>query len=116
MSSIRVKPTVLFILPITNKVNKTFSEIWPESLWTIESTLHGLLNQHCFVCRPSDTTMSENAGNEPRTVATLALDQKLYPLSYKSDLEFEDLTVSGIKIIAVFCCIALYLRLTGVTD
>ncbi len=29
--------------------------------------------QHCFTCRPSDSTVSEDAGIEPRTVATLAL-------------------------------------------
>ncbi len=28
---------------------------------------------HYFICRPSDSTVSEDAGNEPRTVATLAL-------------------------------------------
>jgi hypothetical protein len=27
--------------------------------------------QHCFICRPSDSTVSEDAGNEPRSVATL---------------------------------------------
>jgi hypothetical protein len=27
--------------------------------------------QHCFICRPSDSTVSENAGIEPRTVATI---------------------------------------------
>ncbi len=27
--------------------------------------------QHCFICRPSDFTVSENAGIEPRTVATI---------------------------------------------
>jgi hypothetical protein len=26
--------------------------------------------QHCFFCRPSDSTVSEDAGIEPRTVAT----------------------------------------------
>ncbi len=31
------------------------------------------LIQHCFVCRPSDSTVSEDAGIEPRTVATWAL-------------------------------------------
>jgi hypothetical protein len=31
------------------------------------------INQHCFICRPSDFTVSEEAGIEPRTVATLAL-------------------------------------------
>jgi hypothetical protein len=29
--------------------------------------------QHCFICRPSDSTMPENAGIEPRIVATSAL-------------------------------------------
>jgi hypothetical protein len=29
--------------------------------------------QHCFICRPSDSTESEDAGIEPRTVATAAL-------------------------------------------
>ncbi len=31
------------------------------------------LIQHCFICRPSDSTVSEDAGIEPRTVATFAL-------------------------------------------
>jgi hypothetical protein len=29
--------------------------------------------QHCFICRPSDSTVSEDAGIEPMTVATTAL-------------------------------------------
>jgi hypothetical protein len=29
--------------------------------------------QHCFICRPSDSTVPTNAGIEPRTVATGAL-------------------------------------------
>jgi hypothetical protein len=29
--------------------------------------------QHCFICRPSDSTVSEDAGIEPRTVAFPAL-------------------------------------------
>ncbi len=29
--------------------------------------------QHCLICRPSESTVSEDAGIEPRTVATLAL-------------------------------------------
>jgi hypothetical protein len=28
--------------------------------------------QHCFIWRPSDPTVSEDAGIEPRTVVTLA--------------------------------------------
>jgi hypothetical protein len=29
-----------------------------------------LHNQHCFICRPSDSTVLTDAGIEPRTVAT----------------------------------------------
>ena len=29
--------------------------------------------QHCFICRPSDSTVPTDAGIEPRTVATVAL-------------------------------------------
>jgi hypothetical protein len=29
--------------------------------------------QHCFFCRSSDSTVSENAGIEHRTIATLAV-------------------------------------------
>ena len=29
--------------------------------------------QHCFICRPSDFTVSEDVGIEPRTVATMAV-------------------------------------------
>jgi hypothetical protein len=29
--------------------------------------------QHCFICRPSDSAVSEDAGIEPRIFATLAL-------------------------------------------
>jgi hypothetical protein len=29
--------------------------------------------QHCFIYRPSDSTESEDAGIEPRTVAIIAL-------------------------------------------
>jgi hypothetical protein len=29
--------------------------------------------QHCFICGPSDSTVLEEAGIEPRTVVTLAL-------------------------------------------
>ncbi len=30
-------------------------------------------NQHCFICLPSDSSVSEDAGFDPRTVATSAL-------------------------------------------
>jgi hypothetical protein len=29
--------------------------------------------QHCFICRPSDSTVSEDAGIEPKTVSLLAV-------------------------------------------
>jgi hypothetical protein len=29
--------------------------------------------QHCFTRRPADSTVSEDAGNDPKTVATFAL-------------------------------------------
>jgi hypothetical protein len=29
---------------------------------------------HCYICRPSDSTVPEDAGIEPRTVVTTALD------------------------------------------
>ncbi len=32
-----------------------------------------LFIQHCFICRPSDSTVSEDAGIAPRNVATKAL-------------------------------------------
>jgi hypothetical protein len=33
--------------------------------------------QHCFICHPSDSTVSEDAGIEPRIDATLALTARL---------------------------------------
>jgi hypothetical protein len=40
--------------------------------------------QHCFICRPSDSTVSADAGIEPRTVATLAQKAKLSHHSARS--------------------------------
>ncbi len=34
------------------------------------------LIQHCFICRPSDSSVSENAGMEPRSIVTLPLAVK----------------------------------------
>ncbi len=37
--------------------------------------------QHCFICRPSESIVPEDAEIEPRTVATFGMDsQKLLPL------------------------------------
>ncbi len=42
------------------------------------------VTQHYFLCRPSDFTVSEDAGTEPRTVATLALTVRRSNYSAKS--------------------------------
>ncbi len=44
--------------------------------------------QHCFICRPSDSIVSEDAGIEPRTVATsaLAASQTLLPFGQISSI------------------------------
>jgi hypothetical protein len=44
--------------------------------------------QHCFICRPSDFTVSEDARIEHRTVATLALAVRRFNLSARSHPEF----------------------------
>ncbi len=36
--------------------------------------------QHCFICRPSDSTVSKDAGIEPRTVAYVS-DISDFPIS-----------------------------------
>jgi hypothetical protein len=37
--------------------------------------------QHCFICRPSDSTVSVDAGIEPRTVATALADRRSVQLA-----------------------------------
>jgi hypothetical protein len=44
--------------------------------------------QHCFIGRPSDSAVSEDAGMEPRTVATLALTAKRSNRSAKSHPQY----------------------------
>ncbi len=41
--------------------------------WGIFFTFVQYNIQHCFICRPSDSTVPTDAGIEPRTVATGAL-------------------------------------------
>ncbi len=48
---------------------------------------------HCFICRPLDSTVSEDAGIEPRTVATLALAGR------RSDYSAIDLILSRLDLI-----------------
>jgi hypothetical protein len=65
--------------------------------------------QHCFICRPpSDSTVSEDAGIEPRTVATSALAVRHSNLSAKSHPQILSLlTVSDglLKFILHHTCI-----------
>jgi hypothetical protein len=42
--------------------------------------------QHCFVCRPSDFIVSEDAGIEPRAVATAAMTVRRSHHSARSHL------------------------------
>ncbi len=43
-----------------------------------------LPNQHCFICRPSDSSVSEDAGIEPMTVPTIAMAVRCCNLSARS--------------------------------
>jgi len=45
--------------------------------------------QHCFICRPSDSTVSEDARIEPRTVATTALAVRRSNHTARSHLLFQ---------------------------
>jgi hypothetical protein len=44
--------------------------------------------QHCFIFRPSDSTVSEDPGIEPRTTATLALTVRRSNYSARSHPHF----------------------------
>ncbi len=43
--------------------------------------------QHCFICRPSDSTVPTDAGIEPTTVATGALAVRSDALTTRLDLK-----------------------------
>ncbi len=60
----------------TEKINRGIKKKFFFSMYCI---------QHCFICRPSDSTVSEDAGIQPRTVATSALAAYLFSNKYKSD-------------------------------
>jgi hypothetical protein len=49
--------------------------------------------QHCFICRPSDSTVSEDAGIEPRTVASSALAVRRSNHSAGSHIRLKDIIV-----------------------
>jgi hypothetical protein len=44
--------------------------------------------QHCFICRPTDSTVSEDAEIEPRTVATTALTVRRSNHSFRSHPQY----------------------------
>jgi hypothetical protein len=50
----------------------------------LEFFLFMFVIQHWFTCRPSDSTVSEEAGIEPRTVTTLVLTARRSNHSAKS--------------------------------
>jgi hypothetical protein len=52
-----------------------FILLWDKTLFYIHLAWIFFMHfmQHCFICRPSDSTVSEDARFAPRTVATLAL-------------------------------------------
>ncbi len=56
--------TTITPLNIRADVKEGFFRIFSFSMYDI---------QHCFICRPSDYTVSEDAGVEPRTAATAVL-------------------------------------------
>jgi hypothetical protein len=61
--------------------------------------------QNCFICRPSDFTVSEGAGIEPMTVATSALAIRRatsHPLIVKVN------PVGSVVVAAGFHCIYLH--------
>ncbi len=59
--------------------------------------------QHCFICRPSDSTLSENAGIEPRTVATSAFTVRRSSYSATSKFSSFITTHQGIRLLEPLC-------------
>ncbi len=66
------------------------------------------LTQHCFICRPSDSTVPEDAGIEPRTVATLALALTLYNLSARSHRDEIDIYIDKYVCLYVGIYVCMY--------
>jgi hypothetical protein len=67
--------------------------------------------QHCFIYGPLDITVSEDAGIENRTVATLALAVRCYNHSARSHLiqrfteVYRDWNFHLLKLSAYWCCL-----------
>jgi hypothetical protein len=80
--------------PITRRrealvLNKAFNTLWvgwgalaqffpfrKAKEWEVFWIFFYVRSQHCFICRSSDSTKSEDAGIEPKTAATLALTDR----------------------------------------
>ena len=56
--------------------------------------------QHCFICRPSDSAVSEDAGIEARTVATFALTARRSNHSARSHPQNLPMRKQGIYLIS----------------
>jgi hypothetical protein len=68
-------------MPAGNYFCSHCSSTYRENLCTEPGIFSGFFHfmyiiQHCFMCCPSDSIVSEDAGTEPRTFATLALTAK----------------------------------------
>ncbi len=66
------------------------------SLWTFFM----YVIQHCFICRPSDSAVSEDAGIEARTVATFALTARRSNHSARSHPQNLPMRKQGIYLIS----------------
>jgi hypothetical protein len=57
--------------------------------------------QHCYICRPSDFTVSEDAGIEPGTIATSALTARRSNHSARSNPQRSPHTIKKVSDIPV---------------
>jgi hypothetical protein len=63
--------------------------------------------QHCFVCRPSDSTVSEDAGFRPRTVAIFVRRSNTARATVFSNMPNEEIVNAGAvkyQEILFICC------------
>jgi hypothetical protein len=56
----------------TKSINGSFLQV-PCHVFPLHIFFFSYYIQHCFICRPSDSTVPTDAGIEPMTVATSAL-------------------------------------------
>jgi hypothetical protein len=64
------------------------------------------VSQHCFICRPSNSTVSENVGIKPRNFATLALAVSLLSnhsaRSHPQSARSREIKLNGKKLVNSF--------------